>query len=204
MECVAFITFFSHFYRFQDTELLVLGCLKWDVSCVTPLDFIDLIISRLPIINKNCTDIDPEKIRKHAQAFISLAVRGKSYFNKFLTLGWVQLLAEPIRQWSKKFTIMDQNFYEHLGIGKFKKRKKFQKNHQNFFAYFVLFPFVYKYTLIGLINKINRYIHPKHNPQYISNNWWLLEVIFIPSSPYKNRISAERKEDNHQIVVIWG
>jgi hypothetical protein len=48
------------------------------VSCVTPLDFIDLIISRLPIINKNCTDIDPEKIRKHAQAFISLAVRGES------------------------------------------------------------------------------------------------------------------------------
>jgi hypothetical protein len=61
----------------QDTELLVLGCLKWDVSCVTPLDFIDLIISRLPIINKNCSEIDPEKIRKHAQAFISLAVRGE-------------------------------------------------------------------------------------------------------------------------------
>jgi hypothetical protein len=61
----------------QDTELLVLGCLKWDVSCVTPLDFVDLIISRLPILNKNCDCIDPEKIRKHAQAFISLAVRGK-------------------------------------------------------------------------------------------------------------------------------
>lgn len=69
------LNFFSIF--FQDTELLVLGCLKWDVSCVTPLDFIDLIISRLPIINKNCDYIDPEKIRKHAQAFISLAVRGK-------------------------------------------------------------------------------------------------------------------------------
>lgn len=65
------------FLIFQDTELLVLGCLKWDVSCVTPLDFIDLIISRLPIINKNCDYIDPEKIRKHAQAFISLAVRGE-------------------------------------------------------------------------------------------------------------------------------
>lgn len=63
---------------FQDTELLVLGCLKWDVSCVTPLDFIELIISRLPINNDHCRDIDPEKIRKHAQAFISLAVRGES------------------------------------------------------------------------------------------------------------------------------
>lgn len=74
------ISYFRVFFSFQDTELLVLGCLKWDVSCVTPLDFIDLIISRLPIVNKNCTDIDPEKIRKHAQAFISLAVRGKFRF----------------------------------------------------------------------------------------------------------------------------
>jgi hypothetical protein len=80
MEFKILVSFFS-----QDTELLVLGCLKWDVSCVTPLDFIDLIISRLPIANKNCTDIDPEKIRKHAQAFISLAVRGESriYFISF-------------------------------------------------------------------------------------------------------------------------
>jgi hypothetical protein len=77
--CIAlFMEFFSRLLLSQDTELLVLGCLKWDVSCVTPLDFIDLIISRLPIINKSCTDIDPEKIRKHAQAFISLAVRGES------------------------------------------------------------------------------------------------------------------------------
>lgn len=58
-------------------ELIVLDALKWDVSCVTPLDFLDLIISRLPIQNRNCADIDPDKIRKHAQAFISLAVRGK-------------------------------------------------------------------------------------------------------------------------------
>lgn len=77
-------TFSFSCFLSQDTELLVLGCLKWDVSCVTPLDFIDLIISRLPIINKNCTDIDPEKIRKHAQAFISLAVRGKSWNSEAL------------------------------------------------------------------------------------------------------------------------
>lgn len=59
----------------MDTELLVLGCLKWDVSCVTPHDFIDLLITRLPITNKLCADIDPDKIRKHSQAFISLAAR---------------------------------------------------------------------------------------------------------------------------------
>lgn len=74
---------FSFALSWQDTELLVLGCLKWDVSCVTALDFIDLIISRLPIVNKICTDIHPEKIRKHAQAFISLAVRGESQKNSF-------------------------------------------------------------------------------------------------------------------------
>lgn len=54
---------------------------------MTPLDFIDLIISRLPIINKNCDYIDPEKIRKHAQAFISLAVRGKEKSNYSFVAG---------------------------------------------------------------------------------------------------------------------
>lgn len=58
---------------------MVLGCLKWDVSFVTPLDFLELLITRLPIQNKNCGDIDPDRIRKHAQAFISLAVRGEPF-----------------------------------------------------------------------------------------------------------------------------
>lgn len=72
-----FINFHFYSFYFQNTELLVLSCLKWDVSCVTPLDFLELLITRLPIQNKNCKNILPETIRKHSQAYISLAIKGK-------------------------------------------------------------------------------------------------------------------------------
>lgn len=41
---------------------------------MTPLDFLEHLLVRLPI-NKQHTDVS--KIKKHAQAFISLAARGK-------------------------------------------------------------------------------------------------------------------------------
>ncbi|XP_055615131.1 G1/S-specific cyclin-D2 [Toxorhynchites rutilus septentrionalis] len=63
-------------------ELLVLSRLKWDVSTVTPLDFLELLICRLPIENKKCHDISIEKVRKHSQAFISLAAR-EHYFSNY-------------------------------------------------------------------------------------------------------------------------
>ncbi|XP_058821164.1 G1/S-specific cyclin-D2 [Topomyia yanbarensis] len=63
-------------------ELLVLSWLKWDVSTVTPLDFLELLLCRLPIENRKCHDITTEKVRKHAQAFISLAAR-ECYFSKY-------------------------------------------------------------------------------------------------------------------------
>lgn len=63
-------------------ELLVLSRLKWDVSTVTPLDFLELLLCRLPIENKKCHDISIEKVRKHAQAFISLAAR-EHYFSNY-------------------------------------------------------------------------------------------------------------------------
>ncbi|XP_053682625.1 G1/S-specific cyclin-D2 [Sabethes cyaneus] len=63
-------------------ELLVLSRLKWDVSTVTPLDFLELLLCRLPIENKKCHDITTEKVRKHAQAFISLAAR-EHYFSNY-------------------------------------------------------------------------------------------------------------------------
>ena len=55
----------------------MLNRLKWDISSVTPLDFLEILLSRLPIENKRCKDISIDKIRKHAQAFISLAARGE-------------------------------------------------------------------------------------------------------------------------------
>lgn len=63
-------------------ELLVLSRLKWDVSTVTPLDFLELLLCRLPIENTKCHDISIEKVRKHAQAFISLAAR-EHYFSNY-------------------------------------------------------------------------------------------------------------------------
>lgn len=41
---------------------------------MTPLDFLEHLLVRLPI---NKRHIDISKIKKHAQAFISLAARGK-------------------------------------------------------------------------------------------------------------------------------
>lgn len=63
-------------------ELMVLNRLKWDVSTVTPLDFLELFLCRLPIENKKCHDISIEKVRKHAQAFISLTAR-EHYFSNY-------------------------------------------------------------------------------------------------------------------------
>lgn len=68
-------------FNFQHWELIVLSRLKWDISSITPLDFLELLLSRLPITHRNCTDINLDKIRKHAQAFISLAARGEQKKN---------------------------------------------------------------------------------------------------------------------------
>ncbi|KAH8237746.1 hypothetical protein KR038_010715 [Drosophila bunnanda] len=56
-------------------ELYVLSRLGWDLSSVTPLDFLELLLMRLPIKRKNFPDINIGKIRGHAQAFISLAAK---------------------------------------------------------------------------------------------------------------------------------
>lgn len=118
----------------QDTELLVLGCLKWDVSCVTPLDFIDLIISRLPIINKNCADIDPEKIRKHAQAFISLAVRGEFKILFFLAMQHKLMFYGILNCWFVKIFLL--LFLTRMIILMFCGSNRFRR--RNFKAIFLL------------------------------------------------------------------
>ncbi|XP_067012388.1 G1/S-specific cyclin-D2 [Anabrus simplex] len=52
-------------------ELLVLSKLKWDISAVTPQDFLSHILRRLPI------DVawDTRMIQRHAQTFIALCAR---------------------------------------------------------------------------------------------------------------------------------
>ncbi|ALC49706.1 CycD [Drosophila busckii] len=63
-------------------ELYVLSLLGWDLSTVTALDFLDLLIIRLPISNKRFSELTIEKVRRHAQAFISLAAK-EHHFSKY-------------------------------------------------------------------------------------------------------------------------
>ncbi|XP_060663526.1 G1/S-specific cyclin-D2 isoform X1 [Drosophila nasuta] len=56
-------------------ELFVLSRLGWDLSSVTPLDFLELLIIRLPVKNKNFSGLNIEQVRQHAQTFISLAAK---------------------------------------------------------------------------------------------------------------------------------
>jgi cyclin D2 len=59
---------------FQSWELLVLSKLKWDIAAVTPQDFLQHILVRLPI-DRNTWDA--RMIQRHAQTFIALSTRGE-------------------------------------------------------------------------------------------------------------------------------
>lgn len=60
---------------FQTMELLVLNKLKWDLSAITPHDFLEQILSRIPME----TDLR-NSIKRHAQIFIALCAKGNYYF----------------------------------------------------------------------------------------------------------------------------
>ena len=51
---------------------MVLQALKWDVLCVTPHDFIEHIVRRLPLTSLD----DVDTVRRHAQTFIALCTAG--------------------------------------------------------------------------------------------------------------------------------
>ncbi|XP_034187845.1 cyclin D isoform X1 [Osmia lignaria lignaria] len=55
-------------------EQLVVSKLKWELSAVTPGDFLMHILSRLPVPGS----WDPVMVRRHAQTFIALSARGLS------------------------------------------------------------------------------------------------------------------------------
>lgn len=52
---------------------MVLGKLKWNLAAVTPHDFIEHILRKLPQPNEKLS-----LIRKHAQTFIALCATGRS------------------------------------------------------------------------------------------------------------------------------
>lgn len=67
---------------FQDWEILILGKLKWDLSAVTPYDFLEQIFCRLPFPQRHCS-----VLRKHAATFIALCCTGMcSYLQQFILL----------------------------------------------------------------------------------------------------------------------
>lgn len=60
---------------FKEWELVVLGKLKWNLAAVTPNDFIEHIMRKLPLPEDKL-----DLIRKHVQTFIALCATG-SVFN---------------------------------------------------------------------------------------------------------------------------
>lgn len=54
----------------------MLSVLQWDISVVTPLDFLEHFLARLDI-----NDQELDKVRVHAQAFICLAAQGMNIYS---------------------------------------------------------------------------------------------------------------------------
>jgi len=52
--------------------MVVLQALKWDISSVTPHDFLEHIVRRLPLMSPD----DVDTVRRHAQTFIALCTAG--------------------------------------------------------------------------------------------------------------------------------
>lgn len=74
---------FILFIFLQRWEQLVVSKLKWELSAVTPGDFVLHILTRLPVDPRTW---DSLMVRRHAQTFIALSARGEFQdFYKALT-----------------------------------------------------------------------------------------------------------------------
>lgn len=72
---------------YQEWELVVLGKLKWNLAAVTPNDFIEHIVKRLPL------PVDKlDLIRKHVQTFIALCATGNDNFHHAYCFHLTELL----------------------------------------------------------------------------------------------------------------
>lgn len=56
----------------QECELAVMQTLKWDISLVTPYDFLDQIFVRLASLGSGIVS----RLRRHCQTFIALCATG--------------------------------------------------------------------------------------------------------------------------------
>ncbi|XP_017872811.1 PREDICTED: G1/S-specific cyclin-D2, partial [Drosophila arizonae] len=64
-----------YFIHCQKWELYVLSSLGWDLSSVTPLDFLELFIIKLSVRCKVFSGLNINTVRNNAQTFIYLAAK---------------------------------------------------------------------------------------------------------------------------------
>jgi hypothetical protein len=65
-------------FSLQRWEQLVVSKLKWELSAVTPGDFLMHILTRLQNrLQMQSSSWDIEMVRRHAQTFIALSTRGE-------------------------------------------------------------------------------------------------------------------------------
>lgn len=64
-------------------ELLLVNKLKWNLAAMTPHDFVEHFLSKMPVAPEN-----KRIIRKHAQTFVALCATGRSCCLRFQPLLW--------------------------------------------------------------------------------------------------------------------
>jgi len=84
------LIYFQYILLFQDCELTVYQILKWEISIVTPHDFVEQILFRLGL------DADSlEKIRRHSRTSIALCSTGEFQILYMLQLRLVGFGFDP-------------------------------------------------------------------------------------------------------------
>lgn len=75
----------------QQMELLLVNKLKWNLAAMTPHDFIEHFLSKMPVAEEN-----RQIIRKHAQTFVALCATGRALASRVPpqrgSLPWLQFL----------------------------------------------------------------------------------------------------------------
>ncbi|XP_068169275.1 G1/S-specific cyclin-D1-like [Antennarius striatus] len=95
-------------------ELLVLTKLKWDLSSVTPLDFIDHFLSRLPVRRENIPIL-----KKHAQTFVALCATDVKFIASppsMVAAGSVGAAVEGLQLRMADDSMVSEKLTEHLAL----------------------------------------------------------------------------------------
>lgn len=130
--------YLSRISLLQNWELMVLGKLKWNLAAVTPHDFIEHILRKLPLPEGRV-----ELIRKHAQTFIALCATGTTSMNtqrpsiihslpSLGHMGYLPFLGRLAKHTAKKgllefYRMRPCCLHEHVSLQKKKKKKDSQE-----------------------------------------------------------------------------